>query len=184
MSRLRACGADACALPLVRAQWLKERLTAEGFGYRTISGSMPLPKRAAAIEQFQKDPPTTVFLLSVRSGAVGINLTAASHVFLLEPVLNPALEAQAIGRAWRMGQTRAVTVKHLYVKDTVEERILTLTQTRASAGGAGGGAGAAALAEAEAARKGKGKAMASDIAGAIRSDRQELRLNELELLFS
>jgi len=50
-------------------------------------------------------------LLSMRAGAVGINLTAASHVFLLEPCLNPALEDQAIGRAWRMGQTRTVTVK-------------------------------------------------------------------------
>ena len=47
-----------------------------------------------AIEAFQKDPPTTVFLLSMRAGSVGINLTAASHVFLLEPCINPALEEQ------------------------------------------------------------------------------------------
>lgn len=65
---------------------------------------------------FQRDPPTTVFLLSVRSGAVGINLTAANHVFLLEPCLNPALEEQAIGRAWRMGQARQVVVKRLFVQ--------------------------------------------------------------------
>lgn len=57
-----------------------------------------------------------MFLLSVRSGAVGINLTAASHVFLLEPCLNPALEEQAVGRAWRMGQQRTVAVKRFYVK--------------------------------------------------------------------
>lgn len=68
------------------------------------------------LQAFQRDPPTTVFLLSVRSGAVGINLTAASHVFLLEPCLNPALEDQAIGRAWRMGQKREVVVKRLFVK--------------------------------------------------------------------
>ena len=49
--------------------WLKLRLTEEGFGYRTISGSMPLSQRTEAIEAFQKDPPTTVFLLSMRSGA-------------------------------------------------------------------------------------------------------------------
>lgn len=49
-------------------EWLKKRLTEEGFGYRTISGSMPLKQRAKAIEAFQKDPPTTVFLLSIRSG--------------------------------------------------------------------------------------------------------------------
>jgi hypothetical protein len=47
----------------------------------------------------------------MRSGSVGINLTAASHVFLMEPALNPALEEQAIGRAWRMGQKRSVAVK-------------------------------------------------------------------------
>ncbi len=73
-------------------------------------------KRAEAIESFQRDPSTTVFLLSVRAGACGINLTAASHVFLLEPAMNPAMEEQAIGRAWRMGQQRPVTVKRLFVK--------------------------------------------------------------------
>ena len=51
-------------------------------------------KLSQAIEAFQKDPPTTVFLLSMRAGSVGINLTAASHVFLLEPCINPALEEQ------------------------------------------------------------------------------------------
>ena len=69
-----------------------------------------------AIDAFQKDPPTTVFLLSMRSGAVGINLTAANHVFLMEPAFNPALEDQAVGRAHRMGQTRPVTVKKFYIK--------------------------------------------------------------------
>ena len=69
-----------------------------------------------AIEAFQKDPPTTVFLLSMRSGAVGINLTSANYVFVLDPALNPGLEEQAVGRAWRMGQQRPVTVKKLYVK--------------------------------------------------------------------
>ena len=57
-----------------------------------------------------------MFLLSMRSGAVGINLTAANHVFLMDPAFNPALEAQAIGRAHRMGQTRPVTVKKFYIK--------------------------------------------------------------------
>ena len=69
-----------------------------------------------AIEAFQKDPPTTVFLLSMRCGSVGINLTSANYVFILEPALNPALEEQAIGRAWRMGQQRQVTIKKFYVK--------------------------------------------------------------------
>ena len=72
-----------------------------------------------AIEAFQKDPPTTVFLLSMRSGSVGINLTSANYVFILEPALNPALEEQAIGRAWRMGQQREVIIKKFYVKVSI-----------------------------------------------------------------
>ena len=87
-------------------EWLATRLVENGFSYRSISGSMPLKQRAKAIDAFQKDPPTTVFLLSMRSGAVGINLTAANKVFLLEPCMNTALEAQAIGRSHRGERAR------------------------------------------------------------------------------
>ncbi len=80
------------------------------------TASQHAPFSPQAIEAFQRDPPTTVFLLSMRSGAVGINLTAANHVFILEPAMNPALEDQAVGRAFRMGQTRPVIVKKLYIK--------------------------------------------------------------------
>ena len=55
-------------------------------------------------------------MLSMRAGAAGINLTAATHVFLLEPAMNPKLEDQAIGRAWRLGLMHPVTVKRFYVK--------------------------------------------------------------------
>jgi SNF2 family DNA or RNA helicase len=162
-------------------EWLKTRLPEEGFSYRTISGSMPLPQRAKAIQAFQADPPTTVFLLSVRSGAVGINLTSASHVFVLEPLLNPALEAQAIGRAWRMGQTRSVKVIHFVTKDSVEERIVELNAQRAKAKGANeGGNAAAELAK----KKGKQRITVTEVAGAIRADKQDLRAEELQLLFS
>lgn len=75
-----------------------------------------MPNRTKAIEAFQKDPPTTVFILTLRSAACGINLTAASHIFLLEPCMDSRVEAQAIGRAWRMGQTKNVVVKRLFVK--------------------------------------------------------------------
>ena len=71
-----------------------------------------------------------VFILSVRSGAVGINLTSANHVFMMEPLMNPALDDQAVGRAWRMGQKRRVTVKRLYVKGTLEESIMKLAADR------------------------------------------------------
>jgi SNF2 family DNA or RNA helicase len=128
---------DASAKALVFSQfattieWLQHRLHAEGFGFRTIDGSMSLGKRAADVADFQGDPPTTVFLLSMRAGAVGINLTAAIHVFLVEPALNLALEKQAVGRAWRMGQTRSVVVKCFFVKGSVEQRLMELNERRA-----------------------------------------------------
>lgn len=59
-----------------------------------MAGDMTQRKRTEAIESFQRNPATNVFLLSVRSGAVGINLTAANYVFLLEPCMNPAMEEQ------------------------------------------------------------------------------------------
>ena len=164
--------ADPSSKALVFSQFsgsldrLKELLPAEGFGFRHIDGGMTAASRSKAIADFQNDPGTSVFLLSVRTGAVGINLTAADHVFMLEPPLNPALEEQAIGRAWRMGQERRVAVVRLYVKGSVEENIMELNRTRAQ----GRGAEAAAEAEAEA-------------TGRLQTDRRALKLEEFALLF-
>lgn len=72
-----------------------------------------------ATEAFQRDPPTTMVLLSMRCARMVIDLTSATHVFLLEPALSPALEEQAIGRAWRMSLQRQVHVKKLYIKVSV-----------------------------------------------------------------
>ena len=165
-------------------EWLKIRLTREGFGHRHISGSMPLKQRAKAIQAFQGDPPTTVFLLSMRSGAVGINLTAASHVFLLEPALNPALEEQAIGRAWRMGQQREVKVLRFFVKGSVEEQIMEVVKARQ--GNVAGGSAAALAASDEdhpRARFNNRHIRVEDQAGSIKEDKQNLRLSELQILF-
>ncbi|WIA10185.1 hypothetical protein OEZ85_010388 [Tetradesmus obliquus] len=112
-------------------QQLQEALPGWGYSFRFINGHMPMQQRTRAIEAFQKDPPTTVFILTLRSAACGIDLTAASHVFLLEPCLNAAVEAQAIGRAWRMGQSRNVVVKRLFVKGSIEERTMELATTAA-----------------------------------------------------
>ena len=82
---------DATAKVLVFTQfkstlaWLSEQLPKNGLGFRTISGSDSLKARGDALRAFRNDPPTTIFLLSVRTGAVGINLTSASHIFILEP---------------------------------------------------------------------------------------------------
>jgi superfamily II DNA/RNA helicase len=183
--------ADPTAKALIFSQynstieWLKGRLTREGFGHRHISGSMPLKQRAKAIQAFQGDPPTTVFLLSMRSGAVGINLTAASHVFLLEPALNPALEDQAVGRAWRMGQRREVKVVRFYVKGSVEEQIMEVVKIRQT--GVAGAAAANANNDDQDAPGRRGQyrphIRVEDQAGSIKEDKQNLRLNELQALF-
>ena len=105
--------------------------------------------------------PLTHPFAAVRSGAVGITLTSASHVFLMEPVMNPALEAQAIGRSWRMGQLRPVTVHKLYIKDSVEERIMELVAQRVVPGGKPT-EGASAM-DALRATKGKAKILVSEV---------------------
>jgi len=69
--------------------FLQSELPKHGFQYRTLSGDMSMRKRAKALQDFQHDPPTTIFLLSMRAGAVGINLTQANNVFFMEPCLNP-----------------------------------------------------------------------------------------------
>ena len=111
-------------------QWLQQELPRHGFQFRTLSGDMSLSSRAKALRDFQKDPPTTIFLLSMRAGAVGINLTAANRVFLLEPCFNPALEQQAIGRVWRLGQQRNVKIYRMIMKDSVEERMQKLLEEK------------------------------------------------------
>eukprot|EP00892_Ulva_mutabilis_P010165 jgi/Ulvmu1/7520/UM037_0064.1 len=109
---------------------IARKLGKAGFSHRTISGNMPMKQRAAAIKAFQHDGGTTVFIATQRSGAVGVNLTSANYIFLLEPLLNIALDAQAVGRAWRMGQKRPVVVKRLFIKGSVEEAILDVAEMR------------------------------------------------------
>ena len=89
-------------------KWLQEELPKHGFQYRTLSGDMSMRNRAMALQDFQNDPPTTIFLLSMRAGAVGINLTQANNVFLMEPCFNAAVTAQAVGRVSLPRQKRGV----------------------------------------------------------------------------
>ena len=86
---------------------VRERLDAEG--HRRTSTSTAGPATAQArVERFQTDPDCRLFLISLKAGGLGLNLTAAEYVFLLDPWWNPAVEAQAIDRAHRIGQTRPV----------------------------------------------------------------------------
>ncbi len=86
--------------------------------------------RKSPVEQFQNDPETKLFLISLKAGGLGLNLTGADYVFLLDPWWNPAVEAQAIDRAHRIGQVRHVFAYRLIAKDTVEEKVLQLQQTK------------------------------------------------------
>jgi len=86
--------------------------------------------REAPVEQFQNDPNSKLFLISLKAGGLGLNLHAAEYVYLLDPWWNPAVEVQAIDRAHRIGQTRHVFAYRLIARDTVEEKVLDLQQTK------------------------------------------------------
>jgi superfamily II DNA or RNA helicase len=106
-------------LALVRPKLVRAGIIHEYLDGKTVD-------RQAKVDRFQNDPASSVFLISLKAGGVGLNLTAASYVFLLDPWWNPAVEAQAIDRTHRIGQTRAVFAYRLIAKDTVEEKILEL----------------------------------------------------------
>jgi len=86
--------------------------------------------RQQRVDRFQTDENCKLFLISLKAGGLGLNLTAAQYVFLLDPWWNPAIEAQAIDRAHRIGQTRQVFAYRLIARDTVEEKVLTLQQSK------------------------------------------------------
>jgi hypothetical protein len=94
----------------------------------------------APLAAFQSSPSTTVVSVALRLGAVGINLTAASNVFLLDPCLDVEMEAHAVGRVCRMGQMRPVNVYKVFVEDSVESRILQLQENQQRAASASVGA--------------------------------------------
>jgi SNF2 family DNA or RNA helicase len=104
---------------------LREKLDAMGFSYQYLDGSTAAADRGKAVRAFQSGE-GDFFLLSLKAGAFGMNLTAADYVIIADPWWNPAVEDQAAGRAHRMGQQRPVTVYRLVVKDSVEERIMSL----------------------------------------------------------
>lgn len=115
---------------LVFSQFVKlleivgSRLRRAGITHTYLDGQVR--DRASVVARFQNDPECPVFLISLRAGALGLNLTAADYVFVLDPWWNPAVEAQAIDRAHRIGQTRPVFAYRYIARDTVEEKILEL----------------------------------------------------------
>jgi superfamily II DNA or RNA helicase len=103
---------------------LKERLDEEGVEFCYLDGSTT--DRGGVVERFQTNAAIPVFLISLKAGGVGLNLTGADTVIHFDPWWNPAVEDQATGRAHRIGQTKVVTSYKLITRDTVEEKILAL----------------------------------------------------------
>lgn len=107
---------------------VRDRLDREGITYEYLDGKTR--DRQNRVERFQNDSECKLFLISLKAGGLGLNLTAAEYVFLLDPWWNPAVEAQAIDRAHRIGQSRQVFAYRLIARDTVEEKVLLLQKTK------------------------------------------------------
>jgi len=112
-------------------QLIADDLQAEGIPFLTLTGQVPGRERKQRIDRFQSGE-VPVFLISLKAGGVGLNLTAADTVIHYDPWWNPAVEDQATGRAHRMGQTRPVMVYKLVCAGTVEERITELQQRKST----------------------------------------------------
>jgi len=108
---------------------LREPLDAAGIAYQYLDGSTPSAERTRRVDAFQNGE-GDLFLISLKAGGFGLNLTVADYVVIADPWWNPAAEDQASGRAHRIGQQRPVTVYRLVNTGTLEERILTLHQTK------------------------------------------------------
>jgi superfamily II DNA or RNA helicase len=107
---------------------LRTRLDAESIRYEYLDGRTR--DRADRVARFEADPACPLFLISLKAGGVGLNLTAAGYVFLLDPWWNPAVEAQAVDRAHRIGQSRHVFAYRLIARDTIEEKISALQDSK------------------------------------------------------
>ncbi|HRG23310.1 MAG TPA: SNF2-related protein [Chitinophagaceae bacterium] len=112
-------------LALIRA-----KLTELGIKYEYFDGSTSAPDREKAIQSFQKNDEVRVFLISLKAGGVGLNLTAADYVYIVDPWWNPAVEQQAIDRTHRIGQTKNIFAYRMICKDTIEDKILQLQEKK------------------------------------------------------
>ncbi|KAE9600570.1 putative DNA helicase chromatin remodeling SNF2 family [Lupinus albus] len=125
LENLRSSGSKS----IVFSQWtafldlLQIPFTRNNISYVRLDGTLNLQQREKVIKQFSEDSSTLVLLMSLKAGGVGINLTAASNAFVMDPWWNPAVEEQAVMRIHRIGQTKKVAIKRFIVKGTVEERM-------------------------------------------------------------
>ncbi len=109
---------------------IRKKLEELGIKYEYFDGSTSAPDREKAIQSFQKDDEVRVFLISLKAGGVGLNLTAADYVYIVDPWWNPAVEQQAIDRTHRIGQTKNIFAYRMICKDTIEDKIVQLQEKK------------------------------------------------------
>jgi SNF2 family DNA or RNA helicase len=109
---------------------IKERLVKEGVSFEYFDGSTSAPDREKAIQNFQNNDECRVFLISLKAGGVGLNLTAADYVYIVDPWWNPAVEQQAIDRTHRIGQTKNIFAYRMICRDSIEDKIIQLQERK------------------------------------------------------
>ncbi len=109
---------------------IRKELEAQNIPYSYFDGSTSSTDREKAIQEFQNNEECRVFLISLKAGGVGLNLTAADYVYIVDPWWNPAVEQQAIDRTHRIGQTKNIFAYRLICKDTIEEKMLLLQERK------------------------------------------------------
>lgn len=128
------------------ARLIEQHLAARGVPTLFLHGGTPIPRRQEMVDRFQ-DGEVPVFLLSLKAAGTGLNLTRAGHVVHFDRWWNPAVEAQATDRAYRIGQTQPVQVHRLIAEGTVEDRIAAMIHRKRELADAVLGSGEAALTE-------------------------------------
>ena len=109
---------------------IKQKLIANNIEFEYFDGSTSAEDRQKAIQNFQENDNCRVFLISLKAGGVGLNLTAADYVYIVDPWWNPAVEQQAIDRTHRIGQTKNIFAYRMICKDTIEDKILQLQERK------------------------------------------------------
>ena len=109
---------------------IKEKLVELGVKFEYFDGSTTATERERAIQSFQNNDEVRVFLISLKAGGVGLNLTAADYVYIVDPWWNPAVEQQAIDRTHRIGQTKNIFAYRMICKDTIEDKIIQLQEKK------------------------------------------------------
>ena len=125
-----------CSSDLVFSGWtshldlIELALTANDISFTRLDGTMSRHARTAAMDKFRDDNSVHVILVSIMAGGLGLNLTSGSNVYVMEPQFNPAAEAQAIDRVHRLGQNRPVKTVRYIMRDSFEEKMVTLQEKK------------------------------------------------------